>query len=155
MPPMLDRLDFRILALLEANGRASFADIAEAVGLSKTPCWSRVQALQEAGVILGYRSDLSRARLGLTILCFVDVAIELDRHGAFEAAVVGLDSVIECHTTVGSSDYVLRVVARDVGHLDDILRHQLSQLPGVKSFTTRICLKSIKEGGSLVSCAAP
>ncbi|MFM2043112.1 MAG: hypothetical protein RLY86_1688 [Pseudomonadota bacterium] len=148
----MDAADRRLLSFLETRARASFAQVAEAVGLSKTPCWNRVQAMEQAGIITGYRTDLDRGALGLQILAFVDVAIDLGQHQAFEAALAGVPSVLECHTTAGSFDYVLRVVARDVAALDDLLRVELSRLPGVKTFSTRICLKTIFQSRPVTAC---
>ncbi|WP_044560706.1 Lrp/AsnC family transcriptional regulator [Azospirillum sp. B4] len=147
----MDAIDRRLLSVLETDGRASFAQVAEAVGLSKTPCWNRVQALEESGVITGYRADIDRARVGLPLLAFVDVAIDLGRHQAFEAAIANVPSVLECHTTAGPFDYVLRVAVRDVGALDELLRAELSHLPGVKTFATRICLKTVFQARPLMA----
>ncbi|MBB6255435.1 Lrp/AsnC family leucine-responsive transcriptional regulator [Nitrospirillum iridis] len=149
----MDAIDRRLLTVLETDGRASFAQIAEAAGLSKTPCWNRVQALEEKGVIMGYRAEIDRASVGLPLLAFIDVAIDLGRHEAFEAAVAEVGAVLECHTTAGPFDYVLRVAVRDVGALDDLLRAQLSRLPGVKNFATRICLKTVFQARPLMANA--
>jgi len=150
---VLDRIDRKLLTFLETQGRASFADAADAVGLSKTPCWNRVQALEAAGYITGYRAMIDREKVGLPILAFVDVAIDLGRHGDFEAAVRNVPAVLECHTTAGGFDYVLRVAAHSVSSLDDLLRHELSRLPGVRTFSTRICLKTVVDGRPLMECA--
>lgn len=141
----MDRTDQRLLALVERDGRASFADIAEAVGMSKTACWNRLQALERAGMVRDYRAQLDREKLGLSILAFVSVTIDLGRHDDFERAVIGVPSVLDCHTTAGECDYMLRVVVRDVAALDELLRTDLGRLPGVRSFSTRICLKTIVE----------
>lgn len=141
----MDRTDRRLLSLVERDGRASFAEIAEAAGMSKTACWNRLQGLEKAGLVRGYGARLDREKLGFTITAFVSVTIDLGRHDEFEQAVVGVPAVLDCHTTAGEFDYLLRVVARDVTALDDLLRTQLGRLPGVRSFSTRICLKTIVE----------
>ena len=145
----MDRIDHKIVALLERDGRISFADLAEQVGLSKTPCWNRVQRLREAGVITGFTAQLDPASLGLGVQCYISVTIGFDAHADFEAAVCEHRAITECHTTAGSSDYLLRVYAASVEHLDELLRHEISKLPGVQSSETTICLKTIKAGGSL------
>jgi len=141
----MDRTDHRLLALLERQGRASFAEIADNVGLSKTACWNRLQTMEKAGLVTGYRASLDREKLGLSILAFVSVTIDLGRHDEFERAVSGVPAVLDCYTTAGEFDYMLRVVARDVSALDELLRAQLGPLPGVRSFSTRICLKTVLE----------
>lgn len=145
----MDKLDWKIIAGLEADGRQSFAVLGEAVGLSKSPCWSRVRSLEERGVIQGYTARVDPAALGLHVQSFVEVRISLDAHSEFEAAVAAHPAVVECHTTAGDSDYILKVYARSVDHLDELLRYDLSKLPGVHRLATVVCLKTIKQQGRL------
>lgn len=149
----MDTFDHAILRLLERDGRASYVGLAEQVGLSKTPCWARVQALEKAGVIRGYRAVLDPEALGLGLTAFVQVSIEFGSHTAFEAAALAHPAITECYTTAGDGDYLLRVVTRDVGTLDSLLREDLCRLPGVQRFSTQICLKTIKDGGALSQTA--
>lgn len=149
----MDRLDWKIVGELERDGRQSYAELGENVGLSKSPCWSRVRALEERGVIRGYTARLDPAALGLTVQSFVEVRISFDKHAEFEAAVMAHPAVVECHTTAGDSDYMLKVFARSVDHLDELLRHDLSKLPGVHRLATVVCLKTIKRQGHLAGWA--
>src|SRR3546814_1723027 len=87
--------------------------------------------------------------LGLEVQSFVEVRISLDAHTDFEAAVMAHPAVLECHTTAGDSDYMLKLFARSVDHLDEMLRHDLSKLPGVHRLATVVCLKTIKRQGRL------
>lgn len=150
----MDRIDWKILHKLEMQGRVSFADLAESVGLSKSPCWSRTRQMEETGLIGGYTVRLDPGALGLTVQSYVRVMIQLGAHNEFEAAVMAHPAVFECHTTAGSGDYLLRVYARSVGHLDDLLRCELSKLPGVDRLDSTICLKTIKHHGPLAQWAA-
>lgn len=147
----LDRTDLAILRVLEADARISFAELADRVGLSKTPCWTRVQALERRGVIKGYRAQLEAAALGKGLTVFAVVEVEFARHEAFEAAALRHPAITECHTTAGEGDYLLRMVAADVGELDQLLRKEISQLPGVRRFSTTICMKAIKQDGALTA----
>lgn len=149
----MDRLDWKIIAALEENGRQSFADLGERVGLSKSPCWSRVRSLEKQGIIDGYAACLDPSALGLEVQSFVEVRINLDAHIEFEAAVIAHPAVVECHTTAGDSDYMLKIFARSVHHLDELLRHDLSKLPGVHRLASVVCLKSIKRQGPLAEWA--
>ena len=149
----MDNLDWKIVRELERDGRQSYAELGEHVGLSKSPCWSRVRNLEESGILQGYTVRLDPAALGLTVQSFVDVQISFDAHEQFEAAVLSHPAVIECYTTAGDSDYLLRVFARSVEHLDDLLRHDLSKLPGVHRLVTKVCLKAIKRQGPLTEWA--
>jgi Lrp/AsnC family leucine-responsive transcriptional regulator len=146
---VLDRFDRAILAELEKDGRIGFATLAERVGLSKTPCWNRVQALEHAGVIKGYRALLNPRDLGVGLNAFVKIMTDFDKHAAFEAAAQRHPAVIACYTTAGDSDYILHVVADGVEGLDSLLRHEISRLPGVQRSSSTVCLTTVKEHGPL------
>jgi len=150
----MDRFDWSILAQLEKDGRQPFSTIADKVGLSKTPCWTRVQNMEQAGIIKGYRAVLDQRALGLRLVAFCEVTVNFAKHAAFEKAVEAHPSVLECFTTAGQADYLLQVVTRDVETLDTLLREELSQLPGVQRFSTIVCLKRIKDGGAITDAAA-
>ncbi|MEP2734653.1 MAG: Lrp/AsnC family transcriptional regulator [Erythrobacter sp.] len=145
----MDKFDWKIVRELERDGRQSFTDLGQKVGLSKSPCWTRVRNLEEAGVLQGFGARLNPSALGLSVQSFVNVRIGLDMHAEFESSAVDHPAIIDCYTTAGDSDYLLSVMACSVEHLDDLLRHDLSKLPGVTRLSSIICLKSIKRGGSL------
>ena len=145
----MDRFDRAILAELERDGRIGFAELGQRVGLSKTPCWKRVQALERAGVIRGYRAQLDPAALGVGLNAFVQVMMDFTKHTEFEQAVLRHPAVLACHTTAGEGDYLLHVVADGVAGLDALLREDLSRLPGVQRFSTTVCLTTIKDHGPL------
>lgn len=119
-------LDQKIVAALEADARLSFAALADVVGISKTPCWKRVKALEEAGVIRGYRTLLDPAMLGFGLEAFVQVSIDFEFSDAFEAAVRKHPLIWRCHATTGDADYLLHVMAADMVALDRMLRQELS-----------------------------
>jgi Lrp/AsnC family leucine-responsive transcriptional regulator len=152
--PVLDRTDRAILAALEAEGRLSFAELGERVGLSKSPCWKRVQALEGAGAIKGYRAVIDPSAVGATILAFAHITIAFEQHEAFERAVAAHPLVLECHATVGEADYLLQLLARDLAALDDFLRHELWRVPGVRRFTTTLTMRTIKSHGSIMANVA-
>jgi Lrp/AsnC family leucine-responsive transcriptional regulator len=151
---MSDRADDAILRILEKDGRLSFNDLAEQIGLSKTPTWARVQNLEKKKVITGYRAEIDPVAMGLTLHAFVQVTITGTRHADFEAAVLRHPSVIECYTTAGQGDYLLHVLVSGIAALDEVLRDEISRMPGVQRQTTTIGMKTIKRGASIVECAA-
>src|SRR5262249_22099682 len=107
-----DQIDLRILEVLQRDGRISNADLADKVGLSCSPCVRRMRALEEQGVISGYRADLDPVQLGLTILAFVEVRIS--RHGAgtaaiFREAMMKERMVVGCYMVTGGYDFLLKV----------------------------------------------
>jgi DNA-binding Lrp family transcriptional regulator len=149
----LSPLDQKIVAALEADARLSFAALADMVGLSKTPCWKRVKALEEAGVIRGYRTLLDPALLGFGLEAFVQVSIDFEFSDAFEAAVRRHPLIRRCHATTGDADYLLHVMAADMGALDRMLRQELSRLPGVRRTVTSMSTREIKSDLSLANAA--
>jgi len=111
---MLNRTEAALLRVLEGDARLSFAELGEKVGLSKTPCWSRVQELEKRGIIKGYRAELDPAALGLHIHAFVQVTINSCKHGEFETAIGRHPSVVECFATAGDGDYLVQVLVSGI-----------------------------------------
>lgn len=146
---MLPKIDLSILSALEADARLSFAALGEKIGLSKSPCWKRVQSLETSGVIRGYRTRINPAALGLETVAFVSVTVAFDRHAAFEQAVIRHAAIIACHATIGEADYLLQVLTPSMGELDIVLRQELWRLPGVQRFTTTMAMRAVKEDGPL------
>jgi Lrp/AsnC family transcriptional regulator, leucine-responsive regulatory protein len=147
----VDRIDLAILQALETDGRLSYADLGERVGLSKSPCWKRVQALEQAGAIQGYRAVLDPAALGLETTAFIQVTVAFDQHDAFEAAVMRHPRILSAHATVGEADYLLHVLAPNMPALDEFLRQELWRLPGVQRFVTTMAMRTIKPAGAITA----
>lgn len=145
---MLDSLDLKIVAELEKDGRVSFSALGESVGLSKTPCWNRVRTLAENGVIQGYSADIDPLALGLTIRALVHVVVDFEHYKAFEQAILQHNSVRSCQAVTGEFDYVLEILASDIGAFDHLLRADLSRLPGVQRFNTAISTRMVKARGA-------
>jgi DNA-binding Lrp family transcriptional regulator len=144
----MDAIDGRILRALQRDARRPVAELAAQVGLSPSACHRRVKLLEEAGVIAGYAARLDRARLGLSIDVFVEIALASQSEeslSAFEAAVLRFDDILECVLTTGEADYLLRVAARDVADFERIHRSCLARLPGVSSMRTSFALRSVKD----------
>ena len=150
----MDKIDWKILSELEMDGRLSFAELGERVALSKSPCWSRVRELEREGAIRGYSALIEPSGVGLPVQCLINVRISFDQHSAFEKAVIDHPGIAECYTIAGDSDYVLRIYAQSVEHLDYLLRQDLAKLPGVHRLTSTVCLKAIKARSSIAKWAA-
>lgn len=152
MSDKLSKTDFRILELLQQDARLSATDIAEQVGLSQSPCWRRINRLEETGVIRRRVALVDREKMGLGMLVFVMVT--LSAHGRqyledFERAVRELPQVLECFTITGTSDYMLKIIARDTQDYEQFMRHQLSLLQGVHEFHSFVALTEIKYSTAL------
>ena len=143
----MDRIDRRLLAHLQLNGRASNLELAEAVGLSPAQCHRRHRRLEEQGYIAGYAARLDAVRLNLGVVAFIDVAMEkghIRDLKKFTDVIVDLPEILECYSVTGDFDYVIKVVARDLKSLSAFLMEMLMRLPGVNSVRSSICLDELK-----------
>jgi Lrp/AsnC family transcriptional regulator len=146
MSERLDAVDLKILSMLQKDASASVAEIGEAVGLSQSPCWRRIQRLEQEGFIRERVAHLDRRKLGFNLEVFVQVRFARDVEGSverFEAAVRDCPEVLECHMLMGDIDFLLRVVARDVDSYEKLLRTRLAVIPGVRSVNSAIVLGSV------------
>ncbi|CAE6932123.1 MULTISPECIES: Lrp/AsnC family transcriptional regulator [Pseudomonas] len=147
MQEKLSSIDRKILRLLQHNADLSAAEIAERVELSQSPCWRRINRMQEEGLIERKVALLNHKLLGFSITVFVD--IKLSAHGRsnldeFEKAIVGYPEVLECHTMAGSSDYLLKVIAKDIDSYERFLRDHLLQRPHVQEAHSNIAMSEVK-----------
>ncbi|MBB4006125.1 Lrp/AsnC family transcriptional regulator [Allorhizobium taibaishanense] len=149
----MDQLDRKIIRALERDARISYAALSEEVSLSKSPCWARVKAMEEQGVIRGYRTELDPARLGFGLEAFVQVSIDFEQSEAFEAAVRNHPLIRRCHATTGEADYLLHILARDMSGMDKLLREEICRLPGVKRSITAMVTREIKAETALAVAA--
>lgn len=149
----MDQIDLDLLAALEADARLSFAELAERHGLSKTPVWKRVKAMEEAGAIRGYAAQLDAAALGFGIEAFVQVTLASDAAERFEAAVTAHPAIRRCHATTGAGDYLLHILCRDIAMMDRLLRQEIARMPGVVRTETIVSTRTIKDRHSLAGAA--
>ena len=145
----MDSHDRQILAVLQREGRISNTELAERVGLSASPCWRRVRALEEAGTITGYVALLSPRRLGLGLTAFVHISLDLHHAPEFEEAISRRREVVECWAMAGDQDYLLRIVAPDMAAFDSFVRAELIRMPGVDRVRSEFALTAIKSTTAL------
>jgi Lrp/AsnC family leucine-responsive transcriptional regulator len=143
----VDAIDKKILRALSRHGRLTNAELAEEVGLSPSPCWTRVKRLEQAGVIKGYAALLDQAALGLPDTVFIEVMME--RHDEeqlrrFEAAVKDIPEILECHLVTGEYDYVVKAAVGGTVGYERLLRDRLYRLPGVRHTRTSFALRCLK-----------
>ena len=142
----LDAIDIRILARLQADGRITNQQLADAVGLSPSPCLRRVRQLEESGIIQGYVGLVDPAAVGLGVTAFVRIRLEQQddtRLSLFEAAVADFPEVMECYLMTGEADYQLRVLVGSLSEFEDFLRHKLTKVAGVSQVTTSFALRPV------------
>jgi DNA-binding Lrp family transcriptional regulator len=143
----LDAIDRRILEYLQQNARLSNAELAERCNLSPSPCWRRVRALEEDGVIAHYVTLVDPARIGLTVSVFVSVSLSTQVESAleaFEGAIARRPEVMECYLMTGDADYLLRVVVPDLTAYEQFLMHHLTRVPGIANIRSSFALRPVK-----------
>ena len=149
----VDRYDRRILELLQHDGRLSNQELADRIGLSPSPCLRRVRALEEQGIIGGYRALLDAQRLGLSLMALVHIAMDRhtpERFAGFEAAVRTLPEVLECLLITGQqADYQLKVVVRDMQAYQQLLLNRITRIEGVTGVHTSFVLRRVVDETAL------
>ena len=147
---MLDALDRKIVAALERDARISFAVLADEVGLSKTPCWKRVKALEDAGIIRGYRALLNAKTLGYDVVAFCHVGLhhqaEAELKG-FADRTRGWPIVRRAWMVSGDSDFLLHCVASDLGTFQAFVIEELTSTPNVDTVRTALTIRQVKDEG--------
>lgn len=144
----LDSFDRKIIAALADDGRLTITDLAERVGLSKTPCQVRLRRLRAEGVIRGFRAIVDPAALGLEHVAFTEVKLSDTREAAleeFNSAVRRLPEVEECHMIASSFDYLLKVRTADIRRYRQVLGEKISSLPHVASTSTFVAMETVKD----------
>jgi Lrp/AsnC family leucine-responsive transcriptional regulator len=143
----LDRLDRRILTVLQEDGRIATVDLAERIGLSATATSERVKRLHRDGYIEGYGARLDAAKLGRAFLVFVEVTLDKTTPDVFElfaAAVQRSPDVLECHLVAGGFDYIMKTRVADMAAYRKFLGEVLLALPGVKETRTYAVMEEVK-----------
>lgn len=145
--PRLDRIDRRILEVLQGNARISNLDLADAIGLSPTPCARRVRRLEESGLIRGHVTLLDPQRLGLTLTAFISIAMDRhtpDRFEAFEDEVRRYPEVMDCCVVTGqNADYLVQAVVPDMAYYERFLLGRLTRIPGVSGVQSSFVLRRV------------
>jgi Lrp/AsnC family leucine-responsive transcriptional regulator len=148
----LDRIDLRILNVLQADGRIANLKLAEAVALSPTAVLARTQRLQRDGYILGYEARLNPLKLGRGMMVFVEVLLDRTTPNVFnefKAAVQVRDEIMECHMVAGGFDYLLKTRMADMAAYRDFAGNVLWQLPGVRETRTYAVMEEVKNSSRL------
>lgn len=130
----------------------SNVELAQALGLSESPCLRRVRALEEQGIIAGYSATIDQRRVGLQVTAFVQV--QLEKHDdqktqAFLAQVSEEPHIIECHAMSGAYDYLLKLVAQSMDHFSEIAMQGILRFPGVKGIESSFSLLTVKQAAPL------
>ncbi|HSG02110.1 MAG TPA: Lrp/AsnC ligand binding domain-containing protein [Marinobacterium sp.] len=144
----LDRIDLRILQVLQEDGRIRFVDLADRVGLSSTPCIERVKRLEKEGYIQGYHARLNPQLLDLSMLVFVEISLSYqtpDAFAQFNRAVKKLPYILDCHLVSGDADYLLKARIKDMSEYRALLGDMLLTLPGVQNSKSYVVMEEVTE----------
>jgi Lrp/AsnC family leucine-responsive transcriptional regulator len=148
---VLDKTDWRLLAELQRDGRASFADLARAVAMSASAVAERVRRLEEAGVVAGYRAVVSPERVGLGVMAFIRLRYPNGNYRPFHAMLDSTPEIIEAHHVTGEDCFVLKVLARSMRHLEAVA----GRIAGLGSVTTSVVYSSPLEGRAIAEADQP
>jgi Lrp/AsnC family leucine-responsive transcriptional regulator len=151
-PGALDLIDRKILSALRQDGRLTMNELAEKVGLSASPCWTRVKRLEASGAIEGYVAVLSQTAVGVPNTMFVEVT--LNKHDEtvleqFEAALLRIPEVVEAHLVTGDYDYLIRLAVSGAAHYERVLKEKLYRTPGIQNARTTFALRAVKQSISV------
>ncbi len=147
----LDDIDHRILRLLRENAHLTTQEIADRVGLSQSPCWSRIKRLEETGVIAGYVALLNPEKIGRPLSVIIE--INLDQHDdekieAFSRHLSQLPEITDAYLTTGEYDYVIIAAVEDTEDYESFLRKRLLKFPGIRHAKSTFCLRRLKRDPS-------
>ncbi len=143
----LDEIDRKILMVLQSDGRISLSNLSEKVNLSPSPCLRRIRRLERTGIISRYVAVLDQAKVGLPVSVFVSIKLESQRVEAlerFKKAIAKWPEVLECYLMTGPRDYLLRIVAADLGAYERFLKQKLTRIDGVASINSSFALEQTK-----------
>ncbi len=143
-----DRVDRKILDILQRDGRISITDLAQEVGLSATPCAERVRRLERNGVIMGYHARISPQALGKTLLVFLEIKLSVKSDDVFEKIrkeLDGMPDVLECHLVSGDFDYLVKARLAEMNDYRRLLGDILQRLPASAESRSYVVMEEIKE----------
>lgn len=141
----LDGIDMRILAELQRNGRMTNVVLADAVGLSASPCLQRMKRMEQAGYILGYGAQVALHKLGETVTVFTEITLNghtREYFQRFEQALRKVDEAMECHLVSGGYDYLVKFVTRGLPHYQEVIEDLLERNVGIARYSSYIVLRT-------------
>jgi len=149
----IDRYDRQILEILQREGRISNQELSERIGLSQSPCLRRVRALEESGLIAGYRAIVDARKLGLTLMALIQISMDRhtpERFERFDATMRNLPEVLECLLITGQdADYLLKVVVKDMDAYQELLLNKITRIEGVSGVHSSFVMRQVVSNTSL------
>lgn len=149
----MDSIDHKLIALLKKDAKMTVAQLAAELNRSPTPIYERIKKLEKTGVIRGYTAIIDGVKLGRTLTAFCEVTLkthEAEHLKAFEAKILELDDVVECHHIAGSFDYLLKILVSDISHYQRFVTEKLTSVPYIARLQSAFALSEIKGTWSAV-----
>jgi DNA-binding Lrp family transcriptional regulator len=143
----LDVIDHKLLDILQANGKITNAQLSKDVGLSPAPTLERVKKLEQSGIIQSYHAQVNREKVGLGVMTYVQVTLKGHQKSIIEAFTNKINKVpeiIECHHVTGQCDFLLKVIAKDINHYQQLIMDTINEIEVVASTQTMVILQTIK-----------
>lgn len=144
----MDQKDVQIVRALQKDGRLTNQDLSEQVNLSPSPCLRRLRLLEEEGVLKGYTALVDQKAYGLPLTVFIQIKLHMhnkDAVQAFEDRVMTIPEIMDCYIITGGSDYLLRVLCKDLDGYEFFVRETLHNLPGIASIDTSFAYSVVKQ----------
>lgn len=152
MPANLQSTDIEILRLLQSDATLTTAAIAERLNLSQSPCWRRINRIEQEGYIRKRVALLDRRALGMEVVVFATVSLTANgrqKLEAFEDEIIRYPEVTECYTMAGIWDYMLKIVARNIAHYEDFVRNTLTTNESIRELHSHMAVTEIKNSTEL------
>ncbi|MFT4918590.1 MAG: Lrp/AsnC family transcriptional regulator [Zhongshania aliphaticivorans] len=147
MSANLNRQDVNILSILQSDASKTSSEVADIVGMSQSPCWRRINRIEQDGLILKKVAVLNRQTLGMDLVVFATVNLTTSGRQnlvEFESSVRNFDEVVECYTMTGIWDYMLKIIVKDIRNYESFVRDRLLALPMIRELHSHIAVTEIK-----------
>lgn len=148
----LDKIDRKILEILQNNGRITNAQLSKEIGLSPAPTLERVKKLENSGIIKSYHAKLDMEKIGLGVSTFVHVSLKghnKENIDIFIKEINQIEEVIECHHITGSGDFFLKIIAKDIVSYQNLMLEKVSEITAVDNLQTMVILSTFKDSKAL------
>jgi len=144
----LDKIDKKILIILQRNAKITNSKLSKEIGLSPAPTLERVRKLESNGIISGYHAKLDKSKIGLGVSTFVMVSLKVHNKKnllSFLDKIKDLENIVECHHITGSADFILKVVAENIESYQDLMLEKINEIEVADSFQSLVILSTFKD----------
>jgi len=148
----IDKIDYKILKVLQNNAKITNSRLSKLIGLSQAPTLERVKKLENYGIIDGYHAKLNLFKIGLGVSTFVQVNLKGHNKkniNIFLDQIMKIDNVIECHHITGTGDFILKIVAKDIGSYQELMIDKISEIDVTHSLKSMVILSTLKDSNTM------